>query len=92
MSVAEVRLMTFKRALEKVFSPSRLEIYDDSALHHGHIGAENGAGHYRIAIISSVFKGKSRIEKHRLVYDALKMWIPSEIHALTIDANNIDEI
>jgi BolA protein len=53
-------------------------------LHAGHVGAQGGAGHYRIFIKSSAFTGLSRVQQHRLVYDALSAWMPHEIHALAI--------
>ena len=40
--------------------------------------------HYSATIISSLFKGKSKIEQHKLVYNALKGKMGNELHALSI--------
>lgn len=65
--------------------PTRLEIRDDSALHAGHAG-NRGGGHYHVLIESSLFCEKSRIMRHRLVYQAVGDLIPTQIHALSIQA------
>lgn len=85
------RIDLFKSALEKALSPSFLEFRDDSHLHIGHQGSQGGAGHYSLEIISEKFQGMNRLQRHRLVYDALKAWFPKEIHALIINAKTLDE-
>lgn len=81
------RIIQFEEALKKALPIDQLKIEDESHLHAGHIGAQGGAGHYRIYIESPAFKGLNRVQKHRLVYDALSAWIPKEIHALAIITN-----
>jgi len=74
--------------LQKVLQPSALEVIDESALHHGHAGA-NGTGfgtHFRVRIASHFFTGKSRVARHRLVYDALQDFMARGLHALAIEA------
>ena len=63
--------------------PLRFEVIDDSALHAGHAGAREG-GHYRLLIVSSRFAGKTTLQRHRLIYDALGELMRSRIHALSI--------
>ena len=72
-----------QKKLAETVSPTELEIIDDSASHAGHAGAEGG-GHYTVTIASPEFKGKSLIECHRLVYQALGDIVGNEIHALRI--------
>ena len=64
-------------------APLRLEVIDDSAQHAGHAGARDG-GHYRLLIVSNQFAGKSTLQRHRLIYDALAELMRSRIHALSI--------
>ncbi|RLA12299.1 MAG: BolA family transcriptional regulator [Gammaproteobacteria bacterium] len=66
-------------------NPSYLNIQDDSALHAGHAG-NTGGGHFTITIISDNFDGLSIIKRHRLVYDAAKVLMEKDIHALSIHA------
>lgn len=76
------RTETIARILEQRFAPLRMEIRDDSELHAGHRGATSGGGHYHVTLVSASFTGLSRVEQHRLVYEALGELIPGEIHAL----------
>ena len=60
---------------------------DESAQHAGHAGA-NGTGygtHFRVRIASPMFANKTRVQRHRLVYDALQDFIDQGLHALAIE-------
>ena len=73
--------------LQERLSPVFVEVLDESAAHAGHAGA-NGTGfgtHFRVRIQSPVFTGKSRVSRHRLVYDALQEYIDQGLHALAIE-------
>jgi BolA protein len=65
-----------------------LELQDDSHLHAGHAGASGGAGHYTVRIVSPRFEGASTVARHRLVYDAVRDWMPHRVHALVIVARS----
>ena len=65
-----------------------LELQDDSHLHAGHAGASGGAGHYTVRIVSPRFEGASTVARHRLVYDAVRDWMPDRVHALVIVARS----
>ena len=78
------RIERIRVRLEKALSPSFLQIDDDSHLHVGHAGAKSGLGHFTVTVGASSFGGKSRLEKHRLVYDALGSMMQTDIHALRI--------
>jgi BolA protein len=72
--------------LRETLQPSELEVLDESAAHAGHAGA-NGSGfgtHFRVRIASPLFEGKSRVARHRLVYDALQDFIDQGVHAIAI--------
>lgn len=66
--------------------PLELDITDESHLHAGHAGAQQGGGHFHLHIISPAFVGMNTVQRHRLIYDALHGLIPHTIHALSIDA------
>lgn len=72
--------------------PLKLELLDESGLHAGHPGAAGGGSHFRLAIASPHFQGKSVQERHRMVYSALGTLMGSRIHALAIRALAPDEL
>jgi BolA protein len=67
-----------------VLAPDALEVRDDSASHAGHAGAKSGGGHYALTIVSPRFVGVSRLERHRMVYEALGPLLKQQIHALAL--------
>jgi len=73
--------------LQSVLQPTDLQVIDESADHAGHAGANaEGAGtHFRVRVASPLFAGKSRVGRHRLVYDALQNFIDQGLHALAIE-------
>ena len=40
--------------------------------------------HYSATIISNAFKGKNKIEQHKMVYNSLKGKMGSQLHALML--------
>jgi BolA protein len=73
--------------LTQAFSPARLEVIDESHLHAGHAGHRPaGETHYRVTIVAEGFRGKSRIERHRMVNATLAEELKSGVHALAIHA------
>lgn len=71
-------------------SPSHIDIEDEGHLHVGHAGAKSG-GHFKLNIISDAFKGKTVLERHRMIYKCLDNLMKTEIHALSIKATYNDE-
>ena len=45
--------------------------------------------HYSATIASSQFKGKSKIQQHKMVYNSLKGKMGNELHALAIKTKEI---
>jgi BolA protein len=77
-----------KDKLQRVFQPQTLDVIDESHLHAGHAGSHpNGESHFRVKIVSNAFAGKSRVDTHRMVNDALKEELKSRVHALTLQAS-----
>jgi BolA family transcriptional regulator, general stress-responsive regulator len=76
-----------RAALIAAFSPTELDIVDESHLHHGHAGAApGGETHYAVRIRAAAFAGAGRLARHRAVNDALKAEFAAGLHALHIDA------
>ena len=81
MSVEE----KIRKNLTAMLNPTRLEIINESHLHAGHSSSPGtGESHFRILIISELFDGKSRLERHRMVNDALRDELKNSIHALAM--------
>ena len=77
--------------LQRAFLTQDVMITDQTHLHEGHPEAQAGAGHYRIVIVSTVFKRLSTVERHRLVYRSLKEVLGKEVHAVSIKTFTPDE-
>lgn len=85
------RIAMIRQRLTDKLAPSSLEIIDDSHKHIGHAGAAGGGGHFTVNIVAETFAGKSLIQRHRAIYDALGDAMESEIHALSIKAKTQSE-
>jgi BolA family transcriptional regulator, general stress-responsive regulator len=74
--------------LEREFSPSELQVIDESVQHAGHAGSRpSGETHFRIHIRAAAFEGKSRIERHRMIHLALAEELAGGVHALAISVH-----
>ena len=71
--------------------PSVLEVYDDSAEHAGHAGAAGGGGHFSVLIVSEVFAGLPRLQRHQRVLREVADLLPNPVHALSIKALTPEE-
>lgn len=76
-----------EQTLTERFAPDQLDVTDESHRHHGHAGwREGGETHFRLDIVSQAFSGKSRVDRHRLVNEALAGAFAQGLHALAIRA------
>jgi len=85
------RVRRIEQRLTDALQPSELLIRDQSHLHAGHAGAQEGKGHFDIQIVSAAFLGQSLMQRHRQIYDALGDMMETDIHALKIRAKAPDE-
>jgi BolA protein len=75
------------RKLTEAFAPESLRVVDESHEHHGHAGHRpGGQTHFRIYIVAEAFRGKSRIDRHRMINTALAAELAGGVHALAIHA------
>lgn len=79
------RIAAIQAALAAQFPGGIIDIEDDSHLHAGH-SSHGGAGHFRIRIIADAFSGKSRVQRHQMVFAAVNQLMGKDIHALGIYA------
>ncbi|MGD9537017.1 MAG: BolA family protein [Alphaproteobacteria bacterium] len=47
--------------------------------------------HYAARVVSTAFQGKSRVQRHQMVYKALKGRMGGELHALALQTVTPDE-
>ena len=50
---------------------------------HIHALVDDG-DHYAVTVISSLFVGKSRVQQHQMVYQALQGYVGGQLHALSV--------
>jgi BolA family transcriptional regulator, general stress-responsive regulator len=73
--------------LRTAFAPQSLRVEDESHRHEGHAGHRpGGETHFRLYIVSEAFRGKSRIERHRMINATLAGELDGGVHALAIHA------
>jgi BolA protein len=73
--------------LTAAFQPTRLEIEDESARHHGHAGARpGGESHFNVVIEAAGFAGQPKVARQRMVYRALAEELAGPVHALSVKA------
>lgn len=73
--------------LTEAFTPQSLKVEDESHRHEGHAGHRpGGQTHFRVYIVSDAFKGKTRIDRHRMINQILSNELQGGVHALAIHA------
>lgn len=78
---------TMREQLMVALEPIRLDVVNESHKHAGHAGSPGtGESHFQVLVVSRIFEGRSRIERHRLVNDTLAGLLKNKVHALAIKA------
>lgn len=74
--------------LKEAFSPTRLEIINDSAQHSGHAGDDgSGESHFTVVIEAPAFADMTRLARQRAVIAALGDIVGQRVHAVAIQAS-----
>lgn len=74
-----------REKLMVALQPVRLDVINESHMHAGHRSSPGtGESHFRVLVVADTFTGKSRVERHRMVNDALKGEVGGTIHALAL--------
>lgn len=90
--MAETLRDWISKRLTSELAPVALEVIDESHLHAGHAGARpEGETHFRLDVVSASFEGKSRVQRHRIVNQALDDAFKRGLHALAIRARSPSE-
>ncbi|MCF6304029.1 MAG: BolA family transcriptional regulator [Rhodobacteraceae bacterium] len=80
-----------KTKLTEAFSPSNLEIIDQSEDHRGHGGyREGGETHFKVVIKAAAFNGMNRVARQRAVMALLKPEMDERVHALALEVSGIN--
>ena len=81
-----------REKLTRAFAPVALEVFNDSHRHAGHASSPGtGESHFTVKVVAQAFAGKSRLERHRMVNQALAAELAGRVHALAIDARAPEE-
>jgi len=80
-----------REKLAAALAPVSLDVIDDSHKHADHYVHPGGAGHqggthFTVKIVSAAFSGKTRVQRHRAINEALAEEIAGGVHALAIEA------
>ncbi|WP_244245303.1 BolA family protein [Leptospira kemamanensis] len=90
LETKQTRKQRMETVLQETFHPKELLVKDVSLEHAGHPGMtkDSKETHFRIKMVSSVFRGKSTVEQHRTVYEALGSEFKKGLHALEMDLSS----
>ncbi len=81
MRVADI----ITKKLIAAFAPESVRVEDESHRHEGHAGHRvGGQTHYRVYIVAQAFRGKSRLERHRMINAVLESELAGGVHALAL--------
>ena len=72
-------------------TPELIHGYIKNGLDCTHLDVEGDGQHFTAVIVSPAFAGKSRIQRHQIVYGALGDRMREEIHALSMKTLTPDE-
>jgi BolA protein len=79
---------TIRSKLEAAFTPTKLQVTDQSDKHAGHSGArEGGESHFDVVIETPAFQGVARVQRQRKIYGVLAEELAGPIHALSVKAS-----
>jgi stress-induced morphogen len=78
---------SIREKLRSAFDPAVIDVVNDSHRHAGHASSPGtGESHFSVVVVSPVFAGKSRLERHRMVNAALAEELSGPVHALAVTA------
>ena len=72
-------------------TPEQLQSWIEAGFNDASVTVEGDGHHFEAVIIANEFAGKSRIQRHQLVYAALGDKMKAEVHALSMKTLTVDE-
>jgi BolA protein len=79
---------TIETKVSEHFSPSYLEVINESFMHNV---AEGSESHFKLILVSKAFEGTRLIGRHRAVNKLLQEELSTQIHALALHTYTPDE-
>lgn len=73
-------------------TPEQLKGWIEAGFDGADIQVEGDGHHFEAVIIAKEFSGKTRIQRHQLVYAALGDKMKAEVHALSMKTHAPDEV
>jgi len=67
-------------------TPEQVQGYIEKGLQCSQVRVLGDGEHFEALIVSEAFRGKSRVQRHQLVYAGLGSRMGREVHALSIQA------
>ena len=67
-----------------MIQPDQIKTLIEGGLACQHCEVGGDGHHFEAVVVSAEFRGKSRVQRHQLVYRALGVRMRSEIHALSM--------
>lgn len=65
-------------------TPEQLKSWIEVGFSDAQVSVEGDGHHFEAVIVAAEFEGKSRIQRHQLVYAALGDKMKAEVHALSM--------
>ncbi len=65
-------------------TPEQLQSYIQNGMQCDHVEVKGDGHHFEAVIVSPLFRGKSKVQQHQVVYQALGDRMREEIHALSM--------
>ncbi|TRM69451.1 bola-like protein-domain-containing protein [Schizophyllum amplum] len=85
-----------RHKLAELLKPQTLAITNDSWKHQHHApmraaGGGNGETHFSIQVVSDAFRGKSTIQRHRMIHGALAEELAQGLHSISLNTKTSEE-
>lgn len=74
-----------------MLQPAQLQGYIQDGMACEHVEVRGDGRHFEAVIVSAAFEGKSRVQRHQVVYRALGTRMEAEIHALSMQTYTPEE-